>query len=155
MSTNYGKAFEAKLKQDFLASIPNSTIDRIYDTVNGLKGISNISDFIGFRQPAIYYIEAKTHAGASLPIENITQYKKLKDKVSIPGVRAGVVLWLYEKDVVLYIPISTVTKLINDGEKSVGIRHLGKYNIKEIPSTKKRVFMDSDYSILLDLEDGE
>ena len=51
--------------------------------------------------------------------------------------------------------MSTIKKLKNDGEKSIGIRHLEEYNIKEIPSVKKRVFMDSDYSILKNLEEGE
>ena len=35
------------------------------------------------------------------------------------------------------------------------ISAFGKYNIIEIPSVKKRVFMDSDYSVLLSLKDGE
>ena len=43
-----------------------------------------------------------------------------------------------------------------DGKKSVGVASVEEgYNIIEIPSTKKRIFMDSDYSVLLNLEDGE
>ena len=43
-----------------------------------------------------------------------------------------------------------------DGKKSVGIASIEDgYNIIEIPSIKKRIFMDSDYSILLNLKDGE
>lgn len=155
MGKNYGKEFETKLKQDFIKTIPNSTIDRIYDSVSGLYGVSNICDFIGFCKPLIFYIECKTHAGASIPLCNITQYDKLKNKVDIPGVRAGVILWLYEKDVVMYIPIKTITQLKNEGQKSVGIRHLDNYNVKILPSIKKRVFMDTDYSVLCDLKEGE
>lgn len=88
-------------------------------------------------------------------MQNITQYDKLKTKVGIPGVRSGVILWLVDKDMVMYIPMSTMTELKNNGEKSVGVRHLDDYNIYLIPSQKKRVFMDSDYSILLNLKDGE
>ena len=61
----------------------------------------------------------------------------------------------YEKDKVFYIPIKTIKKLKEDGEKSIGLRHLDKYRIIEIPSIKKRIFMDSDYSILTTLEDGD
>ena len=86
---------------------------------------------------------------------NITQYDKLKEKIGIKGVRAGVVLWLIDKDKVLYIPMSTIKQLKEDREKSIGIRHLDYYNIIEIPSVKKRVFMDSDYKILKSLKDGE
>lgn len=156
MSDNYGKNFEVKFKKDFLKSFSNSTIDRIYDTVNGLYGVSNICDFIGYSYPNIFYLECKTHKGASIPFDNITQYSKLIQKVGIHGVRAGVVLWLYEKDKVYYIPISTIKKMKEDGKKSVGIKAVEEgYNIKEIPSVKKRVFMDSDYSCLMNLVDGE
>lgn len=156
MSNSKGKEFEVKFKSDFTSTVPNSTIDRLYDPVSGYMSISNISDFIGYSKPSIYYLECKTHKGASLPFENITQYEKLKAKVGIPGVRAGVILWLYEKDIVMYIPISTITKMKSDGKKSVGLKAIEEgYNIKIIPSQKKRVYMDSDYSCLCDLEDGE
>lgn len=156
MARDRGKEFEARFEKDFLASISNSTIDRIYDTMNGYKAVSNISDYIGFREPNIFYLECKTHKGASLPFVNITQYDKLKEKVGIPGVRAGVILWLYEKDIVMYIPISTITQMKKDGKKSVGVKSIQDgYNIKVIPSEKLRVFMRSDYSILTKLTDGE
>ena len=154
MAKNYGKEFEIKFKEDFL-KLENSTIDRLYDVTTGYKSITQVADYIGYVYPNIFYCECKSHKGASIPIVNITQYDKLKNKVGIPGVRAGVILWLIEKDKVLYIPMSTVKQLKEQGEKSIGIRHLGLYNIKEIPSIKKRVFMDSDYSILLNLKDGE
>lgn len=154
MAKNYGKEFEQKFKQDFL-KLENSTLDRLYDTMNGYKSIKQVSDFIGYLYPNIFYIECKSHRGASIPMDNITQYDKLKSKVGIPGVRAGVVLWLIDKDVVLYIPMSTLTQLKQDGEKSVGLRHLEDYNIYTIPSIKKRIFMDSDYSLLQNLKDGE
>ena len=43
-----------------------------------------------------------------------------------------------------------------DGKKSVNVLKSQNegYNIIEIPSVKKRVFMDSDYSVLLTLEEG-
>lgn len=117
---------------------------------------SNICDFICFNTNILFLIELKSHKGASLPFVNITQYEKLKGKVGIPGVRAGVILWLYEKDIVMYVPISTIMKMKNDGKKSVGLKAIEEgYNIKIIPSVKKRVFMDSDYSCLLKLEEGE
>lgn len=151
--SNLGKQFELKFKEDF-SKIPESTIDRIYDVTTGYKSISNVCDFICYKYPNIFYIECKSHKGTSFPFVNLTQYSKLKDKVGIKGVRAGVILWLYEKDLVLYVPISTISQMMTDGKKSVGIRDLDKYNIIKIPSIKKRVFMDSDYSVLLNMPDG-
>lgn len=156
MARDRGKEFELKFKQDFVRTVPDSSIDRIYDSVSGYKSVSNIADFICYKFPNLFFIELKSCKGASLPFLNITQYDKLKDKVGILGVRAGVILWLYEKDIVMYIPISTITKMKNDGKKSVGLKAIEEgYNIKIIPSVKKRVFMDSDYSCLLELEEGE
>lgn len=154
MATNRGKQFEQKFKEDF-SKLPDSSIDRLYDVMSGYKAIKQVSDFIGYFYPNIYYIECKSHKGASIPITNITQYDNLTKKVGKKGVRSGVVLWLYEKDKVFYIPTKTITQMINDGEKSIGLRHLDDYRIIEIPSIKKRVFMDSDYSILSSLNDGD
>lgn len=154
MARDKGKAFETKFKEDF-QKLQDNSVDRLYDVMSGYKAIKQVSDFIAYLYPNIFYIECKSHKGASIPIANITQYESLKTKVDIKGVRSGVVLWLYEKDKVFYIPTKTITQMINDGEKSIGIRHLDKYRIIEIPSTKKRVFMDSDYSILKNLEEGD
>ena len=157
MKKNYGKQFEQKFKEDFLKTVPNSTIDRLYDSVSGYRAISNISDFIGYSKPCIYYLECKTHYGNTFPLKNLTQYDKLVSKVNIPGVRVGVIIWFIDHDKVWYVPISTITQMIKDDKKSINItKSINEgYNIKEIPSIKKRVFLQSDYSILTTLNDGE
>ena len=58
MPTSYGKQWEQKVKEDF-QRIENCSVDRIYDSVSGYKSISNISDFIVYMYPSIYYIEVK------------------------------------------------------------------------------------------------
>ena len=153
--TSKGKSFEEKFKEDWKKSFPDGTLDRLYDSMTGYRSISNVSDFICYNYPNIYYIECKSHKGASLPFTNIAQYDKMNQKQGICGVRAGIVLWLYEKDIVMYIPVSTITQMKKDGKKSVGIKSIDEgYNIIEIPSKKKRVYMDSDYSCLKNLEEG-
>jgi hypothetical protein len=156
MSTNYGKSFEQKFKNDFL-KIPNSTIDRLYDTQNGYKSISQISDYIGYVFPNIFYLEIKSIHGNTFPLTNLTQYNKLVPKEGIKGVRVGVIIWFVDHDQVAYVPISTIKKMKKDGKKSVNVKMLtsDEYNIIIIPSTKKRVFLDSDYSVLLNLNEGE
>lgn len=117
----------------------------------------NICDFICFNEGILYLMECKTHAGNTFPLSNLTQYDKLKSKVGIHGVRVGVVIWFYEKDKVVYVPISTVTQLMQDEKKSVNIKYLEtkEYSMYEVPSKKLRTFMQSDYSILQELKDGE
>lgn len=151
-----GKQFENRFKLDWEKSFPDSFILRLPDQMSGYKGSNNICDFICFNKGILYLIECKVHKGASIPFDKISQYPKLLEKSSIPGVRAGVILYLYDKFKVFYIPASTIKKMKEDGKKSVGIKAVEEgYNIIEIPSTKLRVFMDSDYTILQHLKEGE
>ena len=154
---NLGKMFENKFKDNWKTCFPQGFIYRLPDQMSGYRYTSsNLCDFICFNEKILFLIELKSHKGASLPFKNITQYTKLKEKVDTQGVRAGVVLWLYEKDLVLYIPISTITQMKKDGKKSVGIKAIQEgYNIKIVPSIKKRVFMESDFSVLMSLKEGE
>ena len=154
---NKGKDFENQFKKDWERCFPNGILERIPDQMNGYKFTSsNICDFICYVYPNIFYIECKSHKGASIPFDNITQYDKLKYKVGIPGVRVGVILWLYEKDVLYYIPVSTITRMKEEGKKSVGLKAVEEgYNIYLVPGKKKRIFIESDYSFLKDLKDTE
>lgn len=152
---NYGKQFEVKFKQDWLKSFPESFLLRLNDQVSGYKYTSsNICDFIGYTDGKLYLLECKSHAGASLPFSDVPQYDRLKRYVGLTGIRVGVIVWLYDKDKCFYVPVKTITKLMKEEQKSVGIRNLDNDEIKEIPSVKKRVFMDSDYSVLRDLPEG-
>lgn len=155
MAVNRGKQFEAHFKKDFM-KLENSSIDRIYDSVSGFKAITNICDFIGYVFPNIFYIECKSIKGNTFPLTNLKQYDKLIAKKGIKGVRVGVVLWFIEHQKVLYIPIKTFEKLKADDKKSFNIKMLAdkSYECVEVPSTVKRTFLDSDYSVLLNLEDG-
>lgn len=157
MAVNKGKQFEERFKKDWLESFPNSALTRLYDQVSGYKEASrNICDFICYNHPYQFFIECKSHKGASIPFDKIPQYDKMVKVVGIKGVRAGVVLWLYDKDKVFYIPISTITEMKKDDKKSIGLKAVEEgYNIIEIPSEKLRTFMKSDYSCLMNLKDGE
>lgn len=151
MSQSLAKSFEAKLKEDWM-KLPNATIDRLYDPVGGYYGISNVSDFISYSFPNIFYLECKTIKGNTFPLSNLKQYDKLLEKKGIKGVKAGAVIWFYEHDnKIVFVPIETFEKLKNDNKKSFNVKMVGEkdyYNIP-IPSVKKRTFYDSDYSVLL------
>jgi penicillin-binding protein-related factor A (putative recombinase) len=153
---NLGKKFEERFKIDWIESFPMSTVTRLYDVTSGYTNISTISDFICYNYPNQFFIECKTHKGASIPFTNITQYDKMIKEVGKPGVRVGVILWLNEKDKVYYIPTSTITKMKEDGKKSVGIKSVSEgYRIIEIPCTKLIHYMKCDFNCLTQLQDGE
>lgn len=156
MAINKGKAREAKFREDFKRSFPHGTIDRLYDPTSGYFAISNICDFLGYNYPLIFYLEIKSHKGNTFPLVNLTQYDKLKAKVGIKGVRTGVIIWFIDHDKVVYVPISTISKMKKDNKKSVNItKDLNDYDIIEIPGKKKRVFIECDYSCLSELDEGK
>lgn len=157
MIKNHGKQFEERFKKDWRATFPNSILIRVPDQVSRYKNASkNICDFIGYHKGRFYLLECKSHKGVSIPFDNISQYELMKDYCGMEGVRVGVILWLYEKDLEFYIPIATIKQLKAEGKKSVGLKAYNDgYNIKLIPTKKKRVFLEADYSILVNLEEGE
>lgn len=156
MAINRGKQFEAKVKLD-LDKIPGISFDRIYDTQSGYKNVSNICDILAYKYPYQFYLEVKSHKGNTFPLTCLTQYKKLIKKHGIRGTRAGVILWLIDHDVVLYIPISTFYKLYKDDKKSFNFKMIGDERYKSIliPSRKLRTFLECDYSILWTFEDKD
>ena len=157
MAKNRGKQFERKFAEDFRRAFSKGTLDRLVDSMSGYKTISNISDFIGYNYPYIYYLEIKSHEGNLFPLSNLTQYDKLVTKINIKGVRAGVIIWFIDFDRVIYVPISTIKTMKKDNIKSVNLKKIDEqgYKYYEIPSVKKRVFLESDYSILSSLLEGE
>lgn len=152
MAQNRGKQWEAKLKEDF-SKLSGAFIYRVPDNMSGYKGITGICDFIGYKFPSVYFIEAKTIIGNTFPLTNFTQFDKLMSIPDIKGSHRGVLIWFQTHDRVLYIPVLTIDKMKKDGKKSVNIRTINEeqYDYCEIPSVKKRVFLDCDYSVLLDL----
>ena len=152
MSINRGKQWESKLKEDF-SKLSGAYIYRVPDQLGGLKGQTGICDFIGFSYPSIFFLEAKTILGNTFPITNFTQFDKLMSIPDVRGVHRGVVIWFQDHDKVIYVPVLTIDKMKQDGKKSVNIKKIDEegYAYANIPSTPRRVFLDSDYSVLLNL----
>lgn len=158
MAINRGKQFEGKFKEDFKKAFPDSFLLRLTDQMSGYKIVSqNPCDFIAYVYPTLFLIECKSHEGNTFSWTALSQYDKLVCNVGIKGVRVGVILWMIDHDIVVYLPISTITKMKEDGKKSFNIKMLNDdtYKVYIIPSQKKRVFLDSDYSILSSLGENE
>lgn len=150
------KEFEERFAKDWRTSFPNGDIERQHDITYGYKSINTVSDYICYNYPLMFYCECKAHKGASIPFSAIPQFERLIQKAGIPGVRAGVILFLYEKDKVFYIPATTIEQLIKDGKKSAGLKAVEEgYRIIDIPSKKLRTYMQSDYSVLMNTQEGE
>ena len=156
MAQNRGKQFEEKLKADF-SKVCGSLIYRIPDQVNGHKTTSqNPCDFFGYVKPLMFMIEAKSINGNTFPITNFIQYERMRSYRGVPGLRRGVVIWFISHDVVVYVPVRTIELLKAANKKSVNIKDLDneEFPCIRIPSVKKRVFLDTDYSVLCDLPEN-
>lgn len=155
MATNYGKKFEKVFEQDWKRAFPCSFILRLPDQQSGYYGTSaNPCDYICYVNSKLYLLELKSHLGNTFPLDNLRQYTKLVEYCGIKGVKVGVIVWFRDKDKVVYCPIETITKLKMDDKKSINIKYLEtkEYELIEVPSVKKRVFLQSDYRILGELE---
>lgn len=153
MSTNRGKAFEDQVKKQWQECFPGTFFMRLYDQVSGYKIVSqNPCDALAFVKGNLWLIECKSHDGSSIDFSAIPQYERLLNYKYFKNVHPGILVWFKQKDKVIWFPIDEAEKIHNSGEKSLGLRHLGKYDIYEIPSEKLRVFMKTDYNKLVEWE---
>lgn len=151
MAVNRGKQFEAKFAEDWKLTFPNSFCLRLPDQQSRYFGTSrNISDYICYNYPNLYLLECKTHYGNTFPFSEFRQYEKLLDFKNLYGGVVGLILWFIDHDKVLYIPIDSIEKMKLANKKSVNIKMLAEkeFVIYDLPSIKKRVFMNTDYSML-------
>ena len=155
MADLYGKKFEKKLASDW-SKVSNSFIYRLKDIMSGYKAIKNISDFVAYIFPYQFFLEAKTEKSGTLNFSRIRQYDDLKSTMGHYGVNAGVIIWFYNKQKVCYVPIEECVRLKEVlHKKSINVKMIGnnEYQVYEIPSVVKRVFMDSDYSVMKSIAD--
>jgi hypothetical protein len=155
-NTTIGKRWEDKFKATYEKQFPDKLIYRLPDQQAGYagEGGSNPCDFFCYLGNCVLMVECKAHKGASISFNDIPQYErqlKYKDKYkTFPGV----LVWFYEKDIVIWVSIEEMEKMVNDGEKSIGLRMLKddykkKYHIINVPATKLRIFMEADLNFLV------
>lgn len=157
-NTSIGKKFEDRFKIDYQRCFPNTFIYRLPDQQSGYAGggSQNPCDFIGYPGSCVLMVECKATKGSSISFSKIPQYERMLDYKGLKDTHPGVVVWFYEKDIVIWVSIEEMEKMVLDGEKSIGLRMLQNkkenekaYNIITIPSTKLRAFMESDYTYLV------
>ena len=160
-SKNLGKSFEERFKKDWQRCFPGTLCYRLPDQQSGYAGggSSNPCDYFGFTGNELLMVECKAHAGMSIPFTAIRQYEKMLSYKGLTRVFPGVVVWFYEKNIIIWVSIEEMEKMVNDGEKSIGLRMLNdnykkKYRIITIPSTKLRTFMETDYNYLVEVLNG-
>ena len=100
-------------------------------------------------------VECKAKSGASINFSEIRQYEKMKDYRGLEKTYPGVLVWFYEKDIIIWVSIDEMVKMKEiDGEKSVGLRMMKEdypknYRIINVPAEKLRTFMEADLKYLV------
>ena len=153
MAENRGKKFEGIIRESFL-KVPDTSVIRLPDPTSGYLGVRNISDFIVYHYPYMYFIECKSVHGNTLSIHsprpekkygNITnnQWEGMLEESKKKGVIAGVICWWVDKDVTKFIPIEAL-----DIERYCGVKSIryddNYFSNVTIRGKKKRVFFEYD-----------
>lgn len=152
---NYGKDFEAHFYSDFRKTFPKEFILRLKDDVSMYKSAAkNPCDFICHVNGIVYMTEVKCHYGNTFPFSALGQYSTLEeDWKDLKDTKRIVIVWFIDHDVVLAVPISEIKQMKKEGLVSINIKTYKKYNIIELDSIKKRVFLEVDYTKLQEVED--
>lgn len=149
---NRGKEFEATFKKDWKRTFPKSLCYRLKDDTSMYYGASkNPCDFFCYTHKTMFMLEVKSHYDNTFPFSDLRQYESLLSYRDSEVDVIGVVIWFIDHDRVIFVDIDEIEKMKKDGQKSINIRLIDKqgYKYTEIPSVKMRVFMKSDYSVLL------
>ncbi len=156
MADSYGKAFENKFKEDWNL-MKNACATRLKDVTMGYKKIANECDFICYKYPIIHYLECKSVSnGNTFNFKKLTQYEDLcalADR-NIKGANIGVIIWFVAHKKVVFVSIKEWKRIKDElGLKSINVKMIGDptYDIIDIPGKVKRVFIDTDYSILTEI----
>lgn len=153
MKANYGKEFEKRFKTQWTKCFPDQFIYRLKDDTSGFYGSSNPCDFLVHIDNTLFLLEVKSHYGNTFPWSAFRQYDEMLKFRNKKNVQLGLIVWFIEHDTIIYVDLDTITQMMNDNLKSINIKKLESQNYKylKIPSVKKRVFLESDYTCMKSL----
>ena len=163
-NTTIGKRWESKFESTWAKQFPGTLIYRLPDQQGGYagEGGSNPCDFLCYSGDCVLMLESKAHKGASISFNDIPQYERQLKYKGRHKTFTGVLVWFYEKDMIIWVSIEEMEKMVNDGEKSIGLRMIDEkkpykklYNIVKVDAQKLRTFMEADLIKLVEVLNGE
>lgn len=158
-NSDYGKKFESTFKKDWMCCFPNTWFLRLHDQVTGYKTTSqNPCDFLGMHHGYMWMLECKETKEGTLNFAKIPQLDRkgsgdssLQDFIGVKDTQTYIIIWFRSHDKVIACPAAEALRMKKDGLKSISLKMLNdkSYYIIELPSTKKRVFLETDYTRLI------
>lgn len=152
-STLLGKRFEAQVLKNWKECFPGDLIWRIPDQQSQYHGSRNFSDFLAFTSKLnlLWMLECKETKLGTINFSKMSQIDVMKDFIKYNRVMGYFIIWFSELDKIVAISCQEALRLRDELKlKSINIKMLQDKSIKliEIPTTKKRVFLDGDYTYL-------
>lgn len=151
MAINRGKEFEKRSLEDFKRAFPNSFTIRVPDQQSRYKGASsNICDILSYANGRLYLCECKSTNENTFNFAKLRQYELMVEHKDREGVFPGVLLWFVKLDLIVWVPVSEIEKMMMDGKKSVHPKYLetNEYKLYKVPAKKLRTFFKCDLSFL-------
>ena len=152
MTTNIGKDWENIFKRNWERCFPKSVLIRLKDQMSKYKKASrNPCDFIGFLEKRLFLIECKSVKINTLNFSDFPQYERLLDYKDKENCYCGVIIWYYgNANRIVYVPLESILKIKNDGNKSINITKLDDYEYVDIPFVLKRNRPVCDFNPILE-----
>ena len=151
-----GKDFERNLEESWGNQVPDVSLLRLYDTMNGYKTVANPCDYIVGSKHATVYLECKTTKDAGFPLSNITdnQFVQLNNvSLNTKYTAGGLLIYFREQhteDRLMYYPIEQITRVKLSGRKSINPEKMQMIGVP-IKFKKKRVNIEIDCIHLLEV----
>lgn len=140
---NYGKRNETAIREA-CKRLPDVLCERLWDSLGGKMNLKQPSDFIIYKYPNIFYVEAKSTAGDQLPMANISdfQWKSLSERSKVNGCISGIMVEyrISENEIrVFFVNIEDLKQIRHrEGKKYLNVEEAVEIGI-EIETKKKKV----------------
>ena len=150
MSESLGKKAEGQIKRWLDRPEDGYSFNRLYDQMTGYYMVSrNPCDFICYKYPYMYYIEAKETEKDRFEFRNITQtqHDELLKKEKIPGCFGIVIILFTSYKRTFIVRMSDIAKLESQKKMSLNILKESKWGIPhaEIPTIPNSRKLMLDY----------
>lgn len=146
MATTAGKRAENKIKEWLNRPEDGYCFDRIPDQLGGYYGSANVSDFLCFKSPYMFYIESKETQSDNFAFGRLSdiQYYGMLEKSKVENVFGIVIILFSEHHRAFIFKIQDIDNYVRVQEKkSVNIKKIDSWTIPyvEIPTVPSRKIM--------------
>lgn len=159
--SSVGKQAEKKVKDWLDRPEEGYCFDRIPDQMTGFYGSTNISDFILYKKPYMYYIESKATYADRFDFSMLTdkQFNGMLEKSKLDGVYGFVIVLFATYKRAFILDIQDIAKCKEDGKKSLNITRIKEWaipyrEIRTVPNTRK-LLLDYDKSDSIIVDDND